>query len=428
MRIVDVDLLPRQAELLASSSRFRAYVGGLGSGKTRIGALDATIETMRKRGAQTLVTANTYRQLKRPVIPALLQAFKALGVRAHFSREDATFTLKGGRAIVLRSVSNPEDLRGDEFGYWWGDEVRDYGATAINTVLGRIGRTKPARWLITTTPCGFDDVWTMFEHEPTSDHQLFRARTRDNVYLDPSYEADLRRKYAGQPELVEQELEGLFTSLGGRRCYPSFDPKRHGSDRVYQGQDTRTGTWNPLYLTFDFNVTPFVCLAVQETGPRDARTVFVVDEIVRHNSSIEDMAREILRRFGGHRGTVTINGDSMETRRHVQTGRTSYALLEEYLEPLRPQVDVPKKSPDPIERVNAVNYLFAHDRAYVNLERCPVLAEDLQRVSWIRKTGQVDKTNLELTHASDGFGYRCWLEHRPQVFRDQYEAVARMPW
>jgi phage terminase large subunit len=428
MRIVDLDLLPRQAELIESTARFRAYVGGLGSGKTRIGAIDAVLATMRTRGAQTLVTANTYRQLKRPVIPALLEAFKALGVRASYSREDATFSLKGKRAIVLRSVSNPEDLRGDEFGYWWGDEVRDYGQTAIDTVLGRIGRTKPARWLITTTPCGYDDVWTMFEHAPTPEHVLFRARTRDNVYLDPSYETDLRRKYKGQPELVEQELEGRFTSLGGRRCYPSFDPRKHGTARTYQGVDPATQTWNPLYLTFDFNVTPFVCLAVQETGPSAARTVFVVDEIVRHNSSLEDMAREILKRFGTHRGTLTLNGDSMETRRNVQSGKTSYAILGEYLEALRPQIDVPKKSPDPIERVNAVNYLFAHDRAFVNTERCPVLTEDLQRVSWIRKTGQIDKTNLELTHASDGFGYRCWLEHRPQVFRGEVESLARLPW
>lgn len=429
---VELKLLPAQRRLVLSPHPFRGYVGGLGSGKTYVGALTCVIEAVRFPGSKVLVTANTHRQLRDPVMPQLRAALFMLGVHGRFDNVDKTFLLENGSSLVCRSVTNVEDLRGAEYDFWWPDEVRDYKVEAIDTCIGRLrGRARPrCGYVMTTTPAGYDEVWRLFEFQPTPEHFLVQAPTRENVYLPATYERDLREKYKGTPELVDQELEGKFTTLKGSRCFKAFDMKKHASKPCpYRPFDERSQTANPLFLSFDFNVSPFVCLALQEMpDPKGSLNpvVHVVGELVRRDAGVPDIAEAILQRFGNHKGPVEINGDSKETGRNCQTGRTTYALLKEALAKLNPRERVPPQSPPVIDRINSVNYLFAHDRLFVD-PSCRLLIEDLSRVSWDRETGGIDKSNLELTHASDALSYRTWLAHRPRVFRADKEAMARFP-
>lgn len=429
---IELGLLPAQKTLVQDAHPFRAYVGGLGSGKTFVGSLIVVIEALRFPGSKNLVTANTHRQLRDPVIPMIKNALFLLGVHARFDNVDKTFILENGSTIVCRSVTNVEDLRGAEYDFWWPDEVRDYKVEAIDTCIGRLrGKKRPrCGFVMTTTPAGYDEVWRLFEFQPTADHFLVTAPTRQNIFLPPNYERDLREKYKGTPELVDQELEGKFTSLKGSRCYKAFDLKKHASKPCpYVPFNERTQTANPLFLTFDFNVSPFVCLAIQEVHNPKAPLlpiVHVVGEVIRRDAGVPDIAEAVLQRFGKHAGRVEINGDSKETGRNCQTGRTTYALLREALAQLNPRERVPPQSPPVIDRVNSVNYLLAHDRLFID-PSCRLLIEDLSRVSWDRETGGIDKSNLELTHASDALSYRTWIAHRPQVFRADKEAMARFP-
>ena len=60
------------------------------------------------------------------------------------------------------------------------------------------------------------------------------------------------------------------------------------------------------------------------------------------------------------------------------------------------------------DRVNAVNSIFENAKGESHIlihPRCKPLIRDLQQVSYLKNSREVDKTNADLTHSSDALGY-----------------------
>lgn len=414
-------LTPKQIAVLNDPRPMRAYVGGIRSGKTFIGAIDCVLRTMKHPNAMSLATANTHPQLRDVVIPAIWKACDLLGVTYSWEASRKIVILDGGGHIVCRSLHIPQNLRGIEVGHWWGDEVRDYSREAIDTCLGRQSAFGIS-FLWTTTPAGFGPLWEfMVRDAKGKTHCLIYAATYDNPTLPSDYEQTLRDAYAGTPELIEQEIEGQFVSLKGTRCYKAFDRKRHVTNLAYNPAA-------PLFLCIDWNVNPLVCEAAQETKTtREGLPIMeIVGEIVKRQAWVDDLARGISERFPKQTGEIIVNGDATEHRHSVQSSRTTWDLLEMRLRErfAKVRMDVPKKNPPVVDRVNSLNYLLVHDRLFID-KSCRMLIDDLESVSWDRETGDIDKkADLERTHASDAVGYRAWREYRPNSFNREAARLA----
>ncbi|MBB76042.1 MAG: hypothetical protein CMJ75_16160 [Planctomycetaceae bacterium] len=199
---------PAQRKILEDkSTRFRAFVGGIGSGKSYCGCLDL-IQTPARR---SLVIAPTYPMLKDGILSLFLEMFRPL-VRKH-NKANLTTQLVDGRQILWRpaDVGNLDRLRGINAGYLLADEGASLSRKAWNVAIGRIRRA-PGRALVTTTPRGRDNwVHDVFVKEASPETALVQCSSRDNVWLPDGWIDSVRAQYTSR--FAEQEIEGLFVSL-----------------------------------------------------------------------------------------------------------------------------------------------------------------------------------------------------------------------
>jgi predicted phage terminase large subunit-like protein len=207
-----VPLHRTQHEFCHSDALYRGFVGGRGTGKSFVGAYDLLRRA--KPGRLYGVYAPTYAMLKDTALRSLL----AIGEQLRFIREvnkaDMRVTLGNRAEIILRSVDDPERARGPNLSGAWLEEASLMEEEAYSIIIACLREGGEAGWLSATfTPKGRQH-WTYRVFGLGSPGAaLFHARTIDNPFLPPDFEAAVRAQYTEQ--FAQQELEGEFIDLQG---------------------------------------------------------------------------------------------------------------------------------------------------------------------------------------------------------------------
>jgi phage terminase large subunit len=223
---------PKQHDFIVSEDRHLAMVGGIGSGKSRGGAVralraaygwigDVRIETPNLG----VVTAPTYPMLR----DATIRTFKGVAsayIESH-NKSDNIITLKNGSEILFRSTSDPDTLRGPNISWWWGDESAMYASMVRNIMVGRLRQFGELGWdWQTTTPKGRNWLWQVYvrDHGETAGWRLIRVHSRDNGFVAKEFFDELELVYHG--DFAQQELAGMFVAFEGL-VYHLFDRDKH---------------------------------------------------------------------------------------------------------------------------------------------------------------------------------------------------------
>ena len=197
---------PAQHEFIKHDGRASAFIGGVGSGKTRSSILKALAQPSDTVG---MLIAPTYTMLKDALLRSFLEMARPL--LTNFNQSDLHARLVNGTEILFRSADNPERLRGPNLGWAGLDEAALMDRTALDIMLGRL-REQPGRMWFTTTPKGRNH-WLHEYIQDTGVH-VVRARSMDNPYLPPEFLEMLKRSYAS--DFYRQEVLGEFIDAGGR--------------------------------------------------------------------------------------------------------------------------------------------------------------------------------------------------------------------
>jgi hypothetical protein len=185
----------------------------------------------------------------------------------------------------------------------------------------------------------------------------------------------------------------------------------------------------PLYWSLDFNVNPMcsVICQVEDTTTRDMAmvgrslsVVRVLDEIILPNSNTEEACRVFQERTApwiARQNSVELRiyGDAAGGARST-AGKSDYQIIKEFFRrapEFQVTYHVPQANPKVRDRINAVNSKQRNALDMVGLladPKCKRLMRDLEQVAWKadsngRMTGEIDKSNAELTHVSDALGY-----------------------
>jgi hypothetical protein len=210
-----VCLHPAQQKFLRSEALFRAFCGGIGSGKSWAGSYDLIRRA--KPGRLYLVVAPTYSMLSDSSLRLFLGLAQEPGIvePSEVKRSaPPSVRLRTGAEVLFRSADEPERLRGPNLSGVWLDEASLMPPEVFPIASGRLREAGEQGWLTATfTPKGRLH-WT-FEVFATGrpDTALSRARTRDNPFLPAGFHDTVRRQYTS--ELSAQELEGQFLDAGG---------------------------------------------------------------------------------------------------------------------------------------------------------------------------------------------------------------------
>lgn len=341
---------------------------------------------------------------------------------------DLCIELWNGVEVWVLGMDRPERIEGrpwnggilDEFANMkpgaWGENVRP-----------ALSDRKGWCWLI-GVPEGRNHYYKLFQYallDGDPDWAAFTWPSSD--ILDPAEVAAARRQL---DELVfNQEYNASFVNFEGRAYYP-FTSAENTSPLRYDPA-------RPIGFCFDFNVSPGVCVIVQEqvmprqyerdtvTGVIDLRRPVVgtgvIGEVhIPRNSNTPAVCRKLVQDWGKHTGTVTCYGDATGgASGTAKVAGSDWDLIRSELLPTfgsRLDFDVPLSNPGERSRVNALNSrIKAQDgtiRLLVDAQKAPNVVVDLEGVVLLKGgSGEIDKkATPDLTHMSDALGY--YVERR----------------
>lgn len=204
-----------QERFWMSQARSRAFIGGVGSGKTMAGCAEAfRPEYAGATGAFIAPTFPMLRDATLAMFLGLCETAEAQGwpVLANFNKGDMVAQLNTGTTILFRSSDDPERLRGPNLGFFYLDEAALMKRRTWDIMIGRL-REQPGRSWLTTTPKGFNWIYDLFVTQRLPGYELIKSSSRDNPYLPADFVSSLEQAYAGA--FRQQEIEGDFVQPEG---------------------------------------------------------------------------------------------------------------------------------------------------------------------------------------------------------------------
>jgi phage terminase large subunit-like protein len=215
-----VECYHQQDEYCASPALYRAFTGGIGTGKSWVGAFDLICRS--RPGCTYMAVGPTYTSLS----DSTLKSF--LGVAHQLSVIDSSqlrlsappqLTLVNGAQVLFRSGDRPEMLRGPNLSGVWLDEASLMRKDVYDICIGRLREHGRQGWFgATFTPKGPThwtyEVFVAPRPENAANTFLVRARTKDNPFITEDYYANLLAQY-GDTAFAHQELDGQFVQTAG---------------------------------------------------------------------------------------------------------------------------------------------------------------------------------------------------------------------
>lgn len=377
----EIELSRPQMNFVNSDALYTLFSGGLGSGKTYAGAVWAVMMAMKYPHTKGLITANSYSQLKKATLSKFFDILNLLRIKYFYKQQDGVIELEGGAIVYAISMEKYDLLRGIEVGWAWSDECAFYKQEAYNVLIGRIrDKRGPCQWKGTTTPNGFNWLYTAFVENPTKSSVVIKSRTTDNMeHLPESYVEQLRLQY--DTRLAQQELDGEFVNLNSGKVYYAFDRNKHVGKS--------SGLGDVIYCGLDFNVHP-LCGVFAVFGNNG---IEIIDELYLEDSNTFQAAKEIIKRYPFQ--NVRVVSDDSGSKRKTSSNTTDHEILR------RANLNVvPFRNPGIKDRYNNLNRLFDHKMIKIS-PNCKHLIEDLEKLVY-------DNKDEMLSHISDALGYLAW--------------------
>lgn len=216
--------LPQQ-RFWKSDKRFRLFVGGRGSGKTRAGAIEALRQP---EGTTGMIVAPTYPMLRLGAMETMLKLVAQAGIAENWNKSEMELRLMGDRRIIFRSADNPDRLRGANIGWLWLDEAAMMDGDMWPLSIAALRET-PGRAWATTTPRGKNWLYDLFNTSDT-DYDVIDSKSTDNVFLPSHFIETLKQSMTS--EMYKQEVEGQFIDPSGalfrRQWFSVVDRAPHG--------------------------------------------------------------------------------------------------------------------------------------------------------------------------------------------------------
>lgn len=393
-------------------TKFRAYVGGFGAGKTFVGSLDLSLFAAKHPKLVQGYFAPTYRDIRDTFWPTIDEAGHEIGFSTKVKTGDKEVELYRGRSyygtIICRSMEDPSGIVGFKIARANVDEIdvlpTEKAQNAWRKIMARMRLVVPGVVNgigVTTTPEGFKFVYDTFakppatdrERERLKDYSMVQASTYENAAmvrtdgspaLPPDYVQSLKDTYPD--ELIDAYLMGEFVNLTSGTVYRSYDREANRSTETLQPGE-------PIRLGMDFNVGNMAaCAYVLRENDWHC-----VDEI-KGGVDTPSMIDTLKSRYEGH--SVTIYPDaSGKSASSKGASLSDIGLLRKAGFTIRAKASNPRVK----DRVLAVNMGFQSRKLWVNPDTCPETARCLEQQPY-DKNGEPDKTT-GLDHQNDAFGY-----------------------
>ena len=401
------DYLPHQYDFIRCQSKIKTIVGGFGSGKTypllREGIKHHITNRRDSDGLSAGWVIYPTLELARDIF---VDDFKALlerkQIKYKYTSQNMAFHTVYG-SIKIYTLERPERMIGSNLTWVMFDEFdtgREKNAMeAYKKAIARLRGNSKACLFMGTTPEGFKATYKIFVEQANKDKMIFHAKTTDNPHLPQSYIDLLYQEY--DEKLIKAYINGEFVNLQSGNAYYGFDR----AENVVEGLEIDKNL--PVNIFFDFNVYPLSCGFGQHKSPGDIR--IIGECVLKGQSSTWDLCDELKKKLPRDIDVV-IYGDASGSSKSTKNNLSDYQIIDNELRGYFSSITyrVPKSNGAIKARIDSVNAKL--QKRYLKINKCCVkLIRDLEQVCYTDK-GDIDSSNIELTHISDALGYYVNVE------------------
>jgi phage terminase large subunit len=159
----------------------------------------------------------------------------------------------------------------------------------------------------------------------------------------------------------------------------------------------------PIYISFDFNVSPCTALICQH--PNNREWISIIDEIRLMNSDIYEVCERIETLYPN--SFIYVTGDASGRNRSAMTkgSKNFYFIIRKELNLPSARFKIPSINPSLKNSRVLTNSILAKHPAILIDERCKYLLEDIRFVT-VDEKGDIDKTkDAHRSHLLDCFRY-----------------------
>lgn len=398
-----IALFPKQIEFYQRNDEEVLLEAGIGFGKSRVASIWLAEQTQKYPNTIWIMAASNYRQLKTAVdreFEYYLNDVLGLRLNQHYRKINGSpieYHFNNGSKIFGFSALNYETaFRSGNYNGAWGDEVDYWKPEAMERLRGRI-RVFPELKRFTTSPNGFNHIYEDFYEKKMG--PVISATSYENPTLSTNYFETLKKSYS--PKLFEQEVLAKRVRLNAGMVYDEFNREIH----VEPCKDILDET-DQLYFFTDYNIGNYCGVYMFKRNDR----VYAIGEEHLKFQGTRAMAEKVKAKWP-NRPVIVIGDSTGNNKRDVAIDKTNYQhfrdaglLTKNWLNP-------------PVEsRIINTNSRFYHKHLIID-PSCKTLIRDLELLPWKEDGSGIDKSNSDLSHASDAYTYGVYFflpVHKPK--------------
>ncbi|MDB4352014.1 terminase large subunit [Porticoccaceae bacterium] len=389
---------PQNIFINGLNTKYRAYVGGYGSGKTFIGCIDLLVFFSRHPGTVQGYFGPSYPSIRDIFYPTFEEAAELMGFNCRTMVSDKEVHVYRGSVyygtVICRSMDNPNSIIGFKIARALVDEIDVFeqkkAQNAWNKIISRMRLVIPGvenSIGVTTTPEGFKFVYSQFASEPTKSYSMVQASTYENMdYLPPDYIESLVETYPSQ--LISAYINGDFVNLTSGTVYRSYDRAKHRSREVVQNDE-------PVFIGMDFNIDKMAATVYVLRG----KEFHAVDQI-KDGYNTPTVAQTIKEMYPKNKIIIYPDSSGKNRTRLGGASESDIAVLEGEF-----NFDCRYNSTNPAvkDRINATNNAFEKGLLFVNDSACPDVAACFEQQVY-SENGEPDKRGGK-DHQNDASTY-----------------------
>lgn len=326
--------------------------GGRGGGKSQVIAERLLKKCLSSKYFKCYYGRKVFETVRDSVFDTIVTSIEELALshlfsysRANTSSMVITCRLNGNKFIPfgcdkaskLKSIKDPTDIWCDEFDQFTFDDFKELYPSlrtirGLNQFWGSFNTHSvylDQHWIIKLF---FSDIYTgedkdkMYEIEVGSIQKIF-ANFTDNYFIDQeAYRSLLRIAAGGNEALFEGIANGEWGVVENDNPWLyAFDERKH----VKQSIEIRPEL--PVYLSFDFNNSPFACTAYQHNPDMGDPRVSFIHAIKEFSGKIkaDEMCEQIKAFFPN--SVLYVTGDRNGNNQDIGRNQTIYELIQHHL-------------------------------------------------------------------------------------------------
>ncbi|WP_448529162.1 phage terminase large subunit [Raineya sp.] len=427
------------------------YGGAAGGGKTLLGCVWHIYRRLRYSGSRGLIGRNELKAITESTLITLKDVAREFGLieGRHFRYDSIRNVINwynGSRTILKELKYQPSDpdfqtLGSMEYTDAFIDEAPEITEKAFEIVKSRV-RYRLVEFqltpkvLLTGNP---GPHWVK--------NRFVKDKNGSPVVLKPNQKF-VSALLIDNPnkdfvELYRKNLEAMKSEYDKQRLlYGNWDAEERTGGEFYKSFDTALhiaeianhyNPLEPLHITFDFNVVPYITACVWQVFGKKA---FQITEFCLEspNNTTPKLCKAILKHFREQQAHCYIYGDPAGQHRDTRNDKNDFDIILQELSAWRPKKRVASSAPSVAMRGEFINEIFANSYAGISIvidKKCQKTIQDYQNIkenpdgtkNKKRVTDPKTKVNYEaLGHTSDANDYFLC-----EIFKDDFRKFFKKP-